>query len=104
MVANHVNNSDIRLAVVGFGGIAQKHIAAFRSFGVKIVAAANRSPEGRRNAEQNGAIERTYADAERMVEEAVAAGCDQIIIVTGRGKSAIEDHFDVSYELEKMLE
>jgi UTP--glucose-1-phosphate uridylyltransferase len=38
------------------------------------------------------------------VEEALAAGCDQIIIVTGRGKSAIEDHFDVSYELEKMLE
>lgn len=38
------------------------------------------------------------------VEEAVEAGCDQIIIVTGRGKQAIEDHFDVSYELEKMLE
>jgi len=38
------------------------------------------------------------------VEEAVAAGCDQIIIITGRGKSAIEDHFDHSYELEKMLE
>src|SRR5581483_9083509 len=38
------------------------------------------------------------------VEEAVAAGCDQIIIVTGRGKQSIEDHFDVSYELEKMLE
>ena len=31
-------------------------------------------------------------------------GCDQIIIITGRGKSAIEDHFDHSYELEKMLE
>ena len=38
------------------------------------------------------------------VEEAIAAGCDQIIMITGRGKSAIEDHFDVSYELEKMLE
>jgi UTP--glucose-1-phosphate uridylyltransferase len=38
------------------------------------------------------------------VEEALAAGCDQIIIITGRGKSAIEDHFDISYELEKMLE
>src|ERR1039458_3689450 len=38
------------------------------------------------------------------VEEALAAGCDQIIMITGRGKSAIEDHFDVSYELEKMLE
>jgi UTP--glucose-1-phosphate uridylyltransferase len=38
------------------------------------------------------------------VEEALAAGCDQIVIVTGRGKSAIEDHFDISYELEATLE
>lgn len=38
------------------------------------------------------------------VEEALAAGCDQIIIVTGRGKTAIEDHFDVSFELERLLE
>jgi UTP--glucose-1-phosphate uridylyltransferase len=38
------------------------------------------------------------------VEEALAAGCNQIIIITGRGKTAIEDHFDTSYELEKMLE
>ena len=38
------------------------------------------------------------------VEEALAAGCDQIIIVTGRGKTAIEDHFDQSYEMEKLLE
>src|SRR5437762_694752 len=38
------------------------------------------------------------------VEEALSAGCDQIIIITGRGKQAIEDHFDHSYELEKLLE
>ncbi len=38
------------------------------------------------------------------VEEAMASGCNQIVIITGRGKQAIEDHFDVSYELEKMLE
>lgn len=38
------------------------------------------------------------------VEEALASGCDEIIIVTSRGKSAIEDHFDISYELEKALE
>jgi UTP--glucose-1-phosphate uridylyltransferase len=38
------------------------------------------------------------------VEEAMSSGCDQIIIITGRGKTAIEDHFDTSYELEKMLE
>jgi UTP--glucose-1-phosphate uridylyltransferase len=38
------------------------------------------------------------------VEEAVAAGIDNIILVTGRGKNAIEDHFDVSVELEAFLE
>ena len=38
------------------------------------------------------------------VEEAVAAGISNIILVTGRGKNAIEDHFDVSAELEAFLE
>ncbi len=38
------------------------------------------------------------------VEEAVEAGIENIIIVTGRGKNAIEDHFDVSFELERILE
>jgi len=38
------------------------------------------------------------------VEEAVAAGCTEIIIVTGRGKGTIEDHFDRSPELEASLE
>jgi UTP--glucose-1-phosphate uridylyltransferase len=38
------------------------------------------------------------------VEEAVAAGCTEIIIVTGRGKSTMEDHFDKSAELEASLE
>jgi UTP--glucose-1-phosphate uridylyltransferase len=38
------------------------------------------------------------------VEEAVASGAKNIIIVTGRGKNAIEDHFDVSVELETFLE
>lgn len=38
-----------------------------------------------------------------LVEEAVASGIEEIIFVTGRGKRAIEDHFDVSYELETTL-
>ncbi len=38
------------------------------------------------------------------VEEAVASGVENIIVVTGRGKTAIEDHFDVSFELEYLLE
>jgi UTP--glucose-1-phosphate uridylyltransferase len=39
-----------------------------------------------------------------VIEEAVASGLTNIIIVTGRGKNAIEDHFDVSYELERLLQ
>jgi UTP--glucose-1-phosphate uridylyltransferase len=38
------------------------------------------------------------------VEEAVASGVPNIVLVTGRGKNAIEDHFDVSKELEAFLE
>jgi len=38
------------------------------------------------------------------VEEAMHSGIQNIIIVTGRGKTAIEDHFDVSFELEQLLE
>jgi UTP--glucose-1-phosphate uridylyltransferase len=39
-----------------------------------------------------------------VIEEAVASGIRNITIVTGRGKNAIEDHFDVSFELEQVLE
>jgi len=39
-----------------------------------------------------------------VIEEAVASGITSIIIVTGKGKNAIEDHFDVSKELERLLE
>ena len=37
------------------------------------------------------------------VEEAISAGCDVMAIVTGRGKRSIEDHFDISYELEHQI-
>ena len=39
-----------------------------------------------------------------VVEEAAASGIESIIIVTGRGKTAIENHFDVAFELEQLLE
>jgi UTP--glucose-1-phosphate uridylyltransferase len=38
-----------------------------------------------------------------IVEEAIASGIEDIIIVTGKGKRAIEDHFDNAYELEQIL-
>ncbi|HLA13020.1 MAG TPA: UTP--glucose-1-phosphate uridylyltransferase GalU [Pyrinomonadaceae bacterium] len=39
-----------------------------------------------------------------VVEEAVASGIESVIIVTGRGKATMEDHFDISFELERLLE
>src|SRR4051794_41732377 len=38
------------------------------------------------------------------VEEALEAGIEQMIFVTGRGKTALEDHFDIAYELEAGVE
>src|SRR5918998_424525 len=38
-----------------------------------------------------------------LVDEAVQSGVESIIIVTGRDKTAIEDHFDISFELEQLL-
>jgi len=37
------------------------------------------------------------------VEEAVASGCESLLIITGREKSSIENHFDISFELEQTL-
>jgi UTP--glucose-1-phosphate uridylyltransferase len=38
------------------------------------------------------------------IEEAIASGIEHIIVITGRGKSSMEDHFDISYELDSTLE
>jgi UTP--glucose-1-phosphate uridylyltransferase len=38
-----------------------------------------------------------------VVEEAVSSGIEEVVLVTGRGKRAIEDHFDVAFELEEEL-
>ena len=38
------------------------------------------------------------------VEEALEAGCDRLVFISGRGKRAIADHFDVAFELEHELE
>jgi UTP--glucose-1-phosphate uridylyltransferase len=38
-----------------------------------------------------------------VVEEAVSSGIEQVVVITGRGKRAIEDHFDVAFELEEDL-
>jgi predicted dehydrogenase len=62
-----------RLAIIGFGKIAAEHLRAFNSIGATIVASANRSPEGRRMAEQAG-IKKTYADYGEMLDEECVDG------------------------------
>jgi len=38
-----------------------------------------------------------------VIEEAVSSGIEEVVVITGRGKRAIEDHFDVAFELEEDL-
>lgn len=56
-----------RLALVGYGGIAARHLEVMRALGAQVVASCNRSRMGRERAESEGGIPRTYADACEMV-------------------------------------
>ena len=64
MAADHV----IRLALVGYGRIAPKHLEVFRALGCEFVACCNRSAPGREKATRDGGIERTYAKIDEMLE------------------------------------
>jgi predicted dehydrogenase len=57
-----------RLALVGYGRIAPKHIEVFRALGAEVVAACNRSAEGRERAQTQGGIGRTYARIGEMLK------------------------------------
>lgn len=63
-----------RLALVGYGRIAPKHLAVFRALGCDIVAACNRSKEGCEAARGEGGIEATFTDVVEMVEKAKPDG------------------------------
>ena len=58
----------IRVAIVGYGRIAPKHLEVLRAQGADVVACCNRSPEGRRRAEVDGQIPRTYSAIAEMLE------------------------------------
>ncbi len=62
------------LALVGYGGIAGRHLEVFRALGAQVVAACNRSREGRERARDEGGIPRTYADPLEMVASERPAG------------------------------
>ena len=67
-----------RLAVVGFGTAARRHLEVFRELGAEVCASCNRSSEGRTNAREEGGIPRSYSDPLEMVEREGVGG----IIVT----------------------
>lgn len=57
----------IRLAMVGFGRIAPKHLEVFRALGARVEACCNRSEAGRHKAKSNGGILRTYSSIDEMI-------------------------------------
>lgn len=73
-----------------------KAILPVAGFGTRFLPATKAQPKEMLSVVDKPAIQ-------YLVEDAVAAGIEEIIFVTGRGKRAIEDHFDYSFELDKTL-
>jgi predicted dehydrogenase len=63
-----------RLALVGYGSIAARHLEVFRALGAEVTAGCNRSEAGRRRAREDGGLARTYASAAEMIEREDPAG------------------------------
>ncbi|MFQ5877480.1 MAG: UTP--glucose-1-phosphate uridylyltransferase GalU [Acidobacteriota bacterium] len=80
-----VNRSPVRKAVFPAAGIGTRFLPATKAQPKEMLPLVDRPA------------------IQYVVEEAAASGIETVIIVTGRGKSAIEDHFDVAYELEQIL-
>jgi len=77
-------------------GIIQKAILPVAGFGTRFLPASKAQPK-----EMLPIVDKPIV--QYLVEEAVASGIKDVIFVTGRGKRAIEDHFDHSFELEHNL-
>ncbi|MEK7182085.1 MAG: UTP--glucose-1-phosphate uridylyltransferase GalU [Patescibacteria group bacterium] len=77
-------------------GKIKKAILPVAGFGTRFLPATKAQPK-----EMLPVVDKPVV--QYLVEEAVASGIEEIIFVTGRGKRAIEDHFDISYELEDTL-
>ena len=76
--------------------IVKKAVFPVAGLGTRFLPATKSSPK-----EMLSLIDKPLV--QYVVEEAVASGIEQILFVTGRGKRAIEDHFDISFELESLL-
>ena len=74
----------------------RKAIIPAAGLGTRVLPASKSIPKEMLNIVDKPAIQ-------YIVEEAVEAGIEEILIITNRGKGAIEDHFDHSFELEANL-
>jgi UTP--glucose-1-phosphate uridylyltransferase len=77
-------------------GKIRKAILPVAGFGTRFLPATKAQPK-----EMLPVVDKPVV--QYLVEEAVESGIEEIIFVTGRGKRAIEDHFDTSFELEETL-
>lgn len=77
-------------------GKIRKAILPVAGFGTRFLPATKAQPK-----EMLPVVDKPVV--QYLVEEAVASGIEEIIFVTGRGKRTIEDHFDISFELEETL-
>lgn len=75
----------------------KKAIIPAAGFGTRVLPASKAVPKEMLNIVDKPAIQ-------YIVEEAVAAGIEDILIIVSRGKGIIEDHFDHAFELERQLE
>lgn len=78
-------------------GTVKKAVLPVAGMGTRFLPATKSSPK-----EMLALVDKPVI--QYVVEEAIASGIEQIIMITGRGKNAIEDHFDRSVELEQLLE
>src|SRR5215207_8892783 len=80
-----MNMKPIRKAVFPVAGLGTRFLPATKSIPKEMITVVDRPL------------------IQYAVEEAREAGIEQMIFVTGRGKSALEDHFDIAYELEAVI-
>ncbi|MDD3498459.1 MAG: UTP--glucose-1-phosphate uridylyltransferase GalU [Candidatus Moranbacteria bacterium] len=86
----------MRKKILGRDKKIKKAILPVAGFGTRFLPATKAQPK-----EMLPVVDKPVI--QYLVEEAVSAGIEEIIFVTGRGKRAIEDHFDISFELEHTL-
>src|SRR5690348_5665598 len=98
-MVHEASNNPIILAMLGSGAFmnpVKKAVIPVAGLGTRFLPATKAQPK-----EMLPLVDKPVI--QHVVEEAIRAGVETLVMVTGRGKQAIENHFDVAYELEDTL-